>query len=340
MYRGMRTVILENQMLRVTVLVDKGTDIIEFLHKPTDTDFMWKAPQGVRNPSLLVPTTPRSSGAFLDFYEGGWQEIFPSGGDACTYKGVEFGVHGETCLMPWELELLEDRPERVAIRVWVRTYRTPFLLEKVLSLESDRPVLSIAEKAVNEGEEAMELMWGHHPAFGAPFLDESCVVDVRSARMLTRNLGGRSRVADGDGFDWPHGADMSGGKVDFSRMPPPSAKTHDWACLHDLSEGWYAITNMRRGVGFGMWFPKEVFRYLWIWQCAGAVYGPPFFGRAYTLAIEPWTTYPDNLAKASEAGTALKLGSGASLDIEMKAVGYVCDGRIAGVLPDGRVVPA
>lgn len=76
-FRGLRTVTLENELIRVTVLADKGSDIIEFLHKPTDTDFMWRSPQGVRNPTTFVPTIPRPEGAFLDYYEGGGRSVCP-----------------------------------------------------------------------------------------------------------------------------------------------------------------------------------------------------------------------------------------------------------------------
>ena len=33
--------------------------------------------------------------AFLHNYGGGWQELFPSCNDACTYRGVELPFHGE-----------------------------------------------------------------------------------------------------------------------------------------------------------------------------------------------------------------------------------------------------
>jgi hypothetical protein len=36
---GYEALILENAGLRVTVLVGRGGDVVEFLHKPTDTDF-------------------------------------------------------------------------------------------------------------------------------------------------------------------------------------------------------------------------------------------------------------------------------------------------------------
>ena len=40
-YRGMRAVFLENELLRIGVLADKGTDVFEFNYKPRDMDFVW-----------------------------------------------------------------------------------------------------------------------------------------------------------------------------------------------------------------------------------------------------------------------------------------------------------
>ncbi len=107
----------------------------------------------MRNPALFVPTSVSPRGAFLDYYEGGWQEILPAGGDPCVYKGINFGVHGEVSLIPWQYAIEEDRAERVAIKFWVRTYRTPFYVEKRISLQSGAAVLTMTEKVVNEGNE-------------------------------------------------------------------------------------------------------------------------------------------------------------------------------------------
>ena len=41
----------------------------------------------------------------------------------------------------------------------VRTYRTPFYLEKTLTLYTDDPKLYISEKLKNEGYADIELMW-------------------------------------------------------------------------------------------------------------------------------------------------------------------------------------
>jgi hypothetical protein len=41
---GIRTIILENEKIRITFLLDVGTEIIEFNHKETDTDFIQRSP--------------------------------------------------------------------------------------------------------------------------------------------------------------------------------------------------------------------------------------------------------------------------------------------------------
>ena len=39
LYKGLRVVTLENELLRVSILADKGTDIFEFLYTPLDVGY-------------------------------------------------------------------------------------------------------------------------------------------------------------------------------------------------------------------------------------------------------------------------------------------------------------
>ena len=126
---GMRTLIFENELLRVVVLIDKGSDIIEFRYKPLDLDFLYFAPGGLRNPRQHTLSAP-STGPFLDYYSGGWNEILPNGGPHINYQGAELGQHGEVSLIPWEYAIVADSPQKVAARLWVRPVRTPVFLEK------------------------------------------------------------------------------------------------------------------------------------------------------------------------------------------------------------------
>src|SRR5439155_7280832 len=80
-FRGLRCVTLENQLIRVSVVADKGADIYELLHKPTDTEFLLRTPLGLRRQPPTLPTINLRAGSFSHCYQGGWQELLPVAGD-------------------------------------------------------------------------------------------------------------------------------------------------------------------------------------------------------------------------------------------------------------------
>jgi hypothetical protein len=336
LYRGLRTVTLENDLLRITVLADKGSDILEFLYKPLDVDFMWRSPWGVRNPATFVATSHTRGSSFMDYYEGGWQDCLPTAGSPCEYQGMPFGAHGETPTIPWDYAITEDTPERVAVRFSTRTYRTPFHVEKELSLERGKGVLSIRERVTNEGRVPMHLMWGHHPALGAPFIDDSCVIAIPGAEVHCTRLSKNTRLVEGV-HEWPLVPGREGGSVDLSRVASIEADTVDTLRLGNLREGWFAVTNTARKVGFGMAWPLKVFPSIWFWQVYGGAYGPPWYGRTYTVALEPFSSVKASLPDAIADGSAHVLEPGASLDAHIVAVAYAGVDGVKGISADGDV---
>jgi hypothetical protein len=342
-FKGMQTIILENELLRVTVLVDKGTDIVEFRYKPRDLDFLYFAPGGIRNPARATPPAA-SSAPFLDYFSGGWNEILPNGGPTVKYKGAELGQHGEISLIPWEYAILDDSPERVAAKFWVRPLRTPFFVEKTLSMEPGKAALRIEERLTNEGGEPMHLMWGHHIAFGRPFLEEGVVIDAPAQGLVAQgewpNYEPRRFQPEARG-KWPTIAAPDGSLVDASQVPgySKSVQAQEMAYLTELEQGWYAITNQARAVGFGISFDPTLYKYIWYWQQLGDVaQGYPWWERTHTQALEPWTSYPsDGLLKAIENGTAVLLEPGEQLETSLTAVAYEGLQRVTSVTADGVV---
>ena len=340
-YRGLKTAILENELLRIVLLIDKGADIYQFVHKPTDVDFLWRSPWGVRDPSKFIPTTGSPWGSWLDVYEGGWQTVLPGGGFPSVYRGADMGLHAEVNTMPWDCAVTHDSPEKVAIRCWVRTYRTPFFFEKTLTLNSGSPVLEIEEALVNEGEEPVHCVWGEHIALGAPFLSDDCVIDLPGGRVINHPVEWDASNRLKAGFDgpWPWSETKDGGRVDLSKVPPRSIRAHDQTYIADMPEGWYAITNQRMRLGFGVVFPKELFRYLWYWQSFGGAFGYPFYGRGYSVGLEPFTSYTnDGLEAAIERGTALLTQPGQRVEASLKAVVFANAQGVERIQPDGSVI--
>ncbi len=323
-YRGLKTVVMENELLRVVVLADKGADILELVHKPTDVDYLWRSPWGVRDPSKFVPTTGSPLGLWMDFYEGGWQTVFPAGGFPSSHGAADLGLHAEASMVPWDCQIVDDTPEKVSIRCWIRTVRMPFYFEKTLSLTTGSPVLQVDEFLVNEGKETVPCVWGEHIAIGAPTLSPDSVIDLPGGTLITHpEEDPNGRLKADTRKPWPWAEDLDGNPVDLSKLPPRSIEAYDMAYITDMPEGWYALTNQSTGVGLGVVFPKDVFKYLWYWQSLGGGYGYPWYGRTYNVGLEPFTSFANNgLGSAIENGTAVNMEPGQRLDASVKAIAY------------------
>ncbi len=331
---------LENEHLRVVVLIGKGADVYEFLHKPTDTDFVWRSPWGVRDLKGFVPTTGSPTELWLDQYEGGWQTVLPGGGFPSQYGDVNLGLHAEVNTVPWDAAIVEDCAERVSLKCWVRAARTPFYFEKTMTMTAGSAVLITDQALVNEGEEIAHAVWGEHIAIGEPFLNEHCVIDLPGGAIMTHpeDFHPNNKLKAGFEGPWPWVEGIEGGRVDSSVIPPKSYRSYDMAYIRDTPEGWYAVTDTKRGVGFGAAYPKDLFRYLWYWQSFGGGFGYPWYGRTYNIGLEPFTSYTNQgLAQAIENGTALTVEAGQRVEASYAAVAYTGGERVRRIAPDGAV---
>ncbi len=260
---SVRTVTLENELVSVVVLPDKGADVYALRYKPHgDLDVLWKAPWGQRTPGTVLNCPATSEMAWMDYYGGGWQDILPSGGGPCIYQGVEMPFHGEVSMLPWECAVVSTGPTLAEIALRVRTHRLPLAVRRTIAVEVGVPALRVHEQITNEGGDDIELMWGQHLAFGAPFLSDHCWLDIPATTFLAHDpaLGPTSRLRGGDRFAWPHGArDHAGRSLELRRVPAPSQAVADYGYLLDLRDGWYTLYNEELDLGVRVSWPSEVF---------------------------------------------------------------------------------
>lgn len=336
---GMRAAILENELLRVLVLLDRGAEIIEFRYKPRDIDPLLRLPRGLR----LLTGVVLPGATFLDYYAGGWQEILPNGGPPAIHRGAAYDQHGEVCLIPWEAEVVADTPDRVVLRCSVRAIRTPLLLERTMTLMRGSATLFLDERLTNEAREPIDCMWGHHVAFGLPFLAEGALIDTSARQLLVHEpMPGAAarRLAPGGQHPWPLAPARAGGMLDMSIIPPSAeAAGTEMAYLADFAGApWYAITNQSQRFGFGMRWDGATFPYLWLWQEFYAGDGYPWWKGTYTVALEPWSSYPTSgLPAAIARGSQLTLAPGETRTTRLIATAYEASGRIAGIDEQGGV---
>ena len=327
---------LENDLLSTTVMVDKGADIYELSYKPAGVDVLWKAPWGMKEQARGFYSSADSLTAWLEAYAGGWQVLFPNGGTANTYKGVELGYHGEASMRAWDVDDVSAGGSELEVKLSARLLRSPYTIERWMRLESGSPILHMREKITNHAGEAMDCMWSHHPAFGAPFLGEDCVIDVGARGFVADDLyaGSANPLSLSQAYQWPMAGD-----VDMSQLPPREQARDILAYFQDFESGWYGITNKALGFGIGLVWDASVFPYAWFWQELKASPGFPFYKRAYVMAIEPAASIPGQGLSAvmEKTGTHLTLQPGESREIALSALFYESRAGLRKIDADGAV---
>lgn len=328
-YFNMRTIVLENELVRISLLLDKGTEIFEYVYKPKDLDFMWLTENGVQRPTDYLPTSPDPISTFIDYYPGGWQEVFPNGGPTSSYLGAQFGQHGEVAHMPWDYEIIEDSEDQVSVKLMVRTKKVPFQITKILSLHKNSAALNIDEQLENLSDESLEYMWGHHIALGKPFLEEGCQITLpQGIKVITEDKDASStnsgRLKRGEVYNWPNAGCETGEHVDLSILPRRGTASEIVYLEGFDKDAWYIVKNPRLGMSWKVEWDGETLPYLWYWQEYGAAKGYPWYGRHYNIGLEPFAGYPTSgLEEAIRNGSSAKIGPRENQTFRMKTTPYV-----------------
>lgn len=312
---GHAAVWIENEVLRLTVLPQKGADIFEFIHKPSGVDFMMRTPTGLQPPGA----EPQAD--YLANYEGAWQELFPNTGGPCEYRGKMLPMHGEVALLPWTYTVEQDDAHATAVRFTVRCGQTPFRLERLMRLRAGESTLEIEGRVTNEGDEAAHFVWGHHIVLGGDFLEGGCVVDTSAQNLHTPAQSYKpdaARLAAGQQEAWPFARGRHGEQIDLRQVPPPEIRRHDDCLLSGLARGEYTVTNPRLGLRFDFKWDLDLFPTLIMWQPYGGLSSPAAIDGAYGLGLEPWVA-AGNLEQAIANGTARLLAPGAQLETRLSA---------------------
>ncbi len=299
---GYREVRLENDLLSLTILPDRGAEVSSLVHRKSCTDVLWKAPWGMHR-----QTTGDTETLWMDGYAGGWQEIFPNGGDPCVYQGALLGFHGEASVSKWDCIVDRTSSEAASAEFSVRLARSPFFLQRRITVEDGRPAVHIDEQLTNEGDEELNFMWGHHPAYGAPFLGSDCRLIVPA----------ESYIVHGESMHqpWP-------GRLE---VPGPDQRVVAMGYLVGLREAWYELQNQPLGFGIRWDWDIGIFPYVWLWQELRGSFGYPWYGRCYVMGVEPFTSIPGSgLANAIAQGTAKTLAAGASIKTTVRVTFTDC----------------
>ena len=330
-WRGHRCLALENEALRILVAADKGADVLEFLHKPSDTECLWQSPAGLQPPHFR-PSSPLETGQFREYFAGGWYEMLPNGPAPCEHRGAFFGYHGEATLLAWEAEIINDVPEQVAVQFATRLNRIPLRVEKTLTLRQGESTLSVSERITNEAHQRVEFLWGQHPTFGGTLLEPGVRISVPPCDVIVPDVMPHdARLAADQKASWPLVRGTAGERIDLSIVPGYESRSHDFVRLENLSAGWFALSNLRRLVGFALRFDAKLFPVVGYWQLFGGAPDYPWYKQHFLAALEPACDLP-SLSEAVGRGTALALESGETIETAIEAIAFVDLDDLTGIV--------
>jgi Domain of unknown function (DUF4432) len=307
----------------VTLLPDRGADIHAVEDLRTGVDVLWQTPWGLRRRGANSPRSG-SAEAWLDTYAGGWQVLLPSGGGPSSHRGVHHSYHGEACSLPWAATIATAADGGDRVEFQVRLTHSPLLVERVVSLVPGHGEVVVAERVTNESDRPLEYMWVHHPAFGAPLVAPGTRIRTSASTILadTAHDGPGNPLEPGTNHGWPIVRTRDGGQLDLSVIPAASCGRLLLGYLGGFDAGTASIENDALDLACTLSWDIDVFPYAWLWQELGATAGPPWFGRAYTIAIEPATSFPAAglgvVVETSATHRTLAAGAAAATQISLR----------------------
>jgi hypothetical protein len=292
MYKGMKVIWMENDYLKIGILADRGSDIFEFRYKPLNLDFMLHLNKEIHNPRQVFSQMRDTLNQFEDYYYGGWQEILPNS-PGFKYRGASLGQHGEISLTPWRHAITNNSTQKISVTLWTRPLRIPLRIEKTLIMLNDDPTLYIEENLINESKTTLDVIWGHHVAFGLPFLKDGAEINANATKFMAEpTIQDPRRFKPGIETEWPN-AISKDGKQDRADIIPPETDPpyRELSYLYGFeNKGQYILKNKNHNIGFKLNWDANVFKYVWLWQERYATQDAPWWGNAYAFGLEPWTS--------------------------------------------------
>ena len=321
----MQAVFLENDLLKIGILPDRGSDIFEFRYKPKEMDFLLRLRKGIQNPQKKFSQIRNTGSQFEDYYYGGWQVCLPNSA-AFNYRGAELGQHGEVSLIPWSFDVIHESPDRVSAKCTVTPLRIPVLIERIFSLTKNSSALVVEETVTNTSATDLDIMWGQHIAFGLPFLKEGVIIRTNAETVATEPcIPEPQRFKRGQTYRWPNAESTDGKTVDASVISAEGQDRYSELCYLEGygRHAFYTIRNQLRNVGFALEWDGRLFKDLWIWEERYSTMNFPWWGDCYTIALEPWTSrWTAEPQQAIDRGEWLRIGARSQIKTAIKASAF------------------
>ena len=290
--QGLDLLAIENECIRVVIWPEHGADILEFRHKGTDIDVLWKNPNVYppRQYALDQPHGERASS--YDIFHGGWFLSLPNGFFPCDYYGAPLGCHGEIQSVPWVWRVIEESANCVRLRLKGKNIRTPFELTREMVLEKGSFRIAWQDTLYNRCADRLPVAILQHPTFGGPFIEGAeLIVKANTIAVPPADRPELSQLEPGYRGDWPMARERESDDLrDCSRVPAFGSSLEHVVILSDLEKGSGGVWNSDLKLGFSLTWDKDFFPYAWSWAAGSGSPHYPLWGNCQTITLQPSTS--------------------------------------------------
>lgn len=299
MISGIKVLYLENDLLRLSILVGKGCEFYEIIYKPRNMDILLKSKGGLdQYEGRDLSKEPLAW--YSELFTGGWMDVLPDRG---AYEEV-FLVQknsGIAATVPWNYQILEQCEDKITIKCFVTLPLIPLYVEKTITIVSLEAKIYVKEYVKNTGNSTAFFTWTQHVAFGGEFLDENVKVTIPCKKVFKaieyRQAKGKSQEA----YECPiENVKMSDeNSYNLLAVKPNQFDEELFVTIRKLEKPYFELYNENKSAGIRFEWDFDVFPYLRYWYKNSK--------ELYTIGIEPSNYYFDGFDNCREEHTCFQM---------------------------------
>jgi hypothetical protein len=267
-FMGREAVSIENENLRVTVLVEGG-HIAEVFDKKSGVSPLWVPHWASIEPSQYTPEQHPQFGSGSDakllagiMGHNLCLDLF--GGPSTEEAAMGYSAHGEGSVVRYEIA---ESPEGLQMRAAFPLAQSAFFR----SLQLQGNFVRVRETVENLTAFDRPIAWTQHVTFSPPFLDPAT---TRFRASMTRSMvasfdpGFDAYLNKGSEFDWPNAPRKDGGISDLCQMHPAAPASGYTAHLADplRDDAYFVAYSPQHQLAFGYLWKRKDFPWMGIWE--------------------------------------------------------------------------
>ena len=287
-YRGRRAATIENEHIRVTVLVEGG-HIAEVFDKQTGVNPLWTPPWRSIEPSSYHPIGHRDAygdGVDAKLLAGlmGHNiclDIF--GGPSTDEAAAGLTPHGDAPVAAYEISETDGLLMRALLPL------AQIRLERHIELQGR--AVRIHERVESLCGFDRPIGWTQHVTLGPPFLEKGVTrfrASATRSQVFETDFGAADYLRRGAVFEWPNAPRMDGRVADLRVFTSAARSSAYTAHLMNANgrTAFFVAFSPASNLAFGYVWNASDFPWMGIWEenCSRA--GPPWKGQTLTRGME------------------------------------------------------